>query len=377
VQIPARLIGEASTVMTRSQDAVTLVGVGAIYWLAVYPQVGCELTEWRSHAQAIPDPVLRAQALHKLSAERLNPEAAAFFAVLAPRKERRLVVRLIVAYQLLYDYLDAVNELPGCTDLRNGLQLHEALVDAVSPDRSLSDYYLHNPNRRDGDYVVALTTVCRRIVRSLPSMVRLAPVLERAARRCGEAQSRNHAITTEGEHGLIAWSLEQSPGGNGKYLWWELAAGGISCLAIHALFALAAQPQGTSQDAALVDEAYFPPICAISALLDSLADHHSDAGTTNHSFIVRYRDSLHAAERFASIAEDAAVRIGRLGHRRRHLAILRGVVAFYLSSPSVREEFPAPVAENLMLSGGPLTHTMRAVMRLRRHAHGRSEWSKP
>ncbi len=361
--------------MTRSQDAVTLVGVGTFYWLAIYPQVGCELTEWRSHAQAIPDPVLRAQALHKLSAERLNPEAAAFFAVLAPRKERRLVVRLIVAYQLLYDYLDAVNELPGCTDLRNGLQLHEALIDAVSPDRPLADHYLHNPNGRDGGYIILLAEACRRVVRSLPSAVGVAPILERAARRCGEAQSHNHAIMTEGEQGLIGWSLEQSSGSG--YLWWELAAGGISCLAIHALFALAAEMQGTSQDAALVDEAYFPPICAISALLDSLADHVSDAGTTNHSFTVRYRDSLHAAERFASIAEDASVRIGRLGHRRRHLAILRGIVAFYLSSPSVREGFSAPVAENLMLSGGPLTHTMRAVMRLRRHAHGRSEWSKP
>lgn len=362
-----RLIGRAPTLTTRSQDAITLLGVGAICWLAIYPQVACELAGWKSYAQAIPDPVLRAQALHKLTAERLNPETAAFFAVLAPRRERRRVVRLIVAYQLLYDYLDAINELPGCTDLKNGLQLHEALVDAVLPDRPLSHYYLHNPRNRDGGYAIVLADACRHIVRSLPSAPRLAPILERAARRCGEAQSHNHAITTEGEHGLIDWSLDRAL--DSGYLWWELAAGGVSCLAVYALFALAAESQRTIQEALLLDQAYFPAVCAISTLLDSLADHYSDAGTTNHSFTVRYRDNAHAAERFASIATDAAVRIDRLSHRRRHLTILCGIVAFYLSSPSVREGFPVPVAENLMLSAGSLARPMRAVMRLRRRLH--------
>ncbi len=346
---------------------LTLSSVGAIYWLSIYPQVRRELSQWERHAQFIPDPVLRAQALHKLTAERLNPEAAAFFAVLAPRSERHFVVRLIVAYQILYDYLDAVNEMSGSTSLQNGLQLHEALVDAVLPDRPLSDYYLHNPHDRDGGYIVLLLEACRSIVRSLPSAARIAPILERAARRCGEAQSLNHAITTEGEYGLIDWSLEHSPG-NG-YLWWELAAGGISCLAVHALFAIAAEAQRTSQEATLVDKAYFPPICAISALLDSLADHHSDAGTTNHSFTVRYRDSSHAAERFAFIAKDAAVGVNGLSHRGRHLTILCGIVAFYLSSPSVRDGFPAPVAENLSFSFGYLARAMCSVMRLRRLAH--------
>lgn len=349
------------------RSACTLLGVGAVYWLTIYPQVRRELSRWERHAEAIPDPVLRGQALHKLTVERLNPEAAAFFAILAPRRERSRVVRLIVAYQLLYDYLDAVNELPGCTDLQNGLRLHRALVDAVLPDRPLCDYYLYNPRRRDGGYAFALADTCRCLLRSLASAARVAPLLAHAAERCGHAQSHNHAIATEGERGLVDWSLEQSPGSD--YLWWELAAGGISCLAIHALFALAAEPRSTIHEAALLDAAYFPPICAISALLDSLADHHSDAGTTNHSFTARYRNSAHAAERLAVIAADAAERVSRLNHHRRHITILCGIVAFYLSSPSVGAGFPALVAKNLMLSVGPLARLMRTVMRLRRHTH--------
>jgi tetraprenyl-beta-curcumene synthase len=326
-----------------------------------------ELSRWERHAQAIPDPVLRGQALHKLTVERLNPEAAAFFAVLAPRRERPRVVRLIVAYQLLYDYLDAVNELPGCTDLRNGLRLHRALIDAVLPDQPLCDYYLHNPRHRDGGYAFVLADTCRRILRSLASAARIAPLLAHAAERCGQAQSHNHATASEGERGLLEWCREQAP--DSDYLWWELAAGGISCLAIHALFALAADPQGTIDDATLLDAAYFPPICAISALLDSLADHYSDAGTTNHSFIARYRDSTHAAERLVAITTDGGERVSRLSHHRRHAIILSGIVVFYLSSSSVRAGFPAPVADSLMRCIGPIAQPMRAVMRLRRHTH--------
>jgi tetraprenyl-beta-curcumene synthase len=343
------------------------LGVGGVYWLSIYPQVRRELSRWQRRAQCISDPVLRGQALHKLTVERLNPEGAALFAVLAPRCRRPLVVQLIVAYQILYDYLDAANELPGCTDLRHGLWLHRALVDAVLPDRPLSDNYLHGPLVRDGGYALELADTCRLILRSLPSAARIAPILERVAMRCGEAQSRNHALATDGGLGLIDWALGQAPGSG--YLWWELAAGGVSCLAIHALFALAAEPQGTIGEAVLLDRAYFPAVCAISTLLDSLADYHSDAGTTNHSFTVRYYDSAHAAERLASIATDAAAGLSRLSHRRRHLTILHGVVAFYLSSSSVREGFPAPVAEKLMLSVGSFARPMRVVMQLRRRAH--------
>jgi tetraprenyl-beta-curcumene synthase len=273
----------------------------------------------------------------------------------------------MVAFQLLYDYLDAVNELPDSTDLRNGLQLHGALTDAVVPDRPLRDYYLHNPAQQDGGYVLTLADICRRTIRTLPSTVNIVPILARVAERCGQAQSHNHAIATEGEHGLIGWCQRQAP--DGDYLWWEISAGGISCLAIHALFALAAEPQRTIEDAARLDAAYFPPICAISALLDSLADHHSDAGTTNHSFTARYRDGIQAGERLSMITRDAVDRVSGLHNRCRHIMVLCGVVAFYLSSPSVGIGFPSPVAENLMLSIGPLMRPMLTAMRLRRYKH--------
>jgi hypothetical protein len=74
--------------------------VGLVYWLRIYPQVRRELAAWEHRAGRIPDPVLRNQARGKLTGERLNPEAAALFAVLAARAQRRRLVSLIVAYQV-------------------------------------------------------------------------------------------------------------------------------------------------------------------------------------------------------------------------------------------------------------------------------------
>jgi tetraprenyl-beta-curcumene synthase len=365
---------QTSSAITRLGDALALLAVSLVYWLEIHPQVRRELVVWEQRARRIPDGVLREQALSKLTKERLNPEAAALFAVLTPRAQRRRVVSLIVAYQVMYDYLDAVNEQADCAELRNGLQLHRALTEAVVSDRPLSDYYRHHPRRSDGGYVCSLAEACRCIARTLPALGRVGPVLARATERCGEAQSHNHAILAGGEGQLVRWSLAHAPDG-GDYLWWELAAGGISCLAIHALLACAGDPESVSNDALELDATYFPAICALSALLDSLADFHGDAHTTNHSFVARYRDSTHVAERLLAIAAEASEQISHLRHRRRHAIILAAVCAYYVSNRSVEEGFPALAGERLTEAAGSSGAALRAMVKVRRYLHAAEDSS--
>jgi tetraprenyl-beta-curcumene synthase len=353
------------------RDTIALLRVQAGYWLAIYPQARRELGAWERRARSIPHAVLREHALGKLTTERLNAEGAALFAVLAPRGQRRRVVRLLVAFQVLYDFLDAVNEDPGWAELQSGLKLHRALTEAVRPDRPTSEYYVRHPelgDTADGGYLRALTQVCRRAVRTLPAAARTVHVLEHATERCAEAQSQNHAMLVSCESGLIDWSLAQTADQSDQP-WWELAAGGVSSLAIHALLACAADPASTAEDAVKIDAAYFPAICALSTLLDSLADYYCDADTANHSFIARYRDGDHAAERLVAIAAEAAERIKPLRNSRAHAIILAGIVAYYLSSPSVQEGFPAAAAESLTRYIGPLEAPMHAAMRARRYVH--------
>jgi tetraprenyl-beta-curcumene synthase len=349
------------------RELVALVVAGVGYWLTVYPRARLEIRRWRRLADAIPDPTLRCHALHKLTRERLNPEAAALFSVLAPRRRRPVLVRLIVAFQIAYDYLDAINEQPDGAGVRNGLQLHSALRDAVSSKelRADGDYYAHHPQREDGGYLAALVAACRAALRALPGANALEPTLVRAAERCCEAQSRNHAVVVEGEEQLIAWS--QALGDRAGYRWWELAAAGISCLALHALFAAAASPTTRAQ-ARRVDAAYFPSVCAISALLDSLIDRPHDAGGTNHSFVAHYPGAAAAAQRFAAIAAEARTLVRGLAGSDRHALILAGISSFYLSAPEARSELAAPAAASTLACLGATTTPILAVMRWRRSA---------
>jgi tetraprenyl-beta-curcumene synthase len=344
------------------RDLAALLRAGGSYWLTIYPRSRREIRRWCRRAQRIPDPTLRGHALDKFTREHLNPEAAAFFAILAPRRHRARVVRLIVAYQIAYDYLDAVNEQPATAALDNGLQLHRALADAAGARMPAGDYYRHHPHSDDGGYLAALVAECRAVLRRLPSAAAVEPLLVRAAERCAEAQSRNHASRAHGQTQLVEWTARlEIP----HYLWWELAAGGISCLGLHALFAAAAAAR-TGGAASDVDAAYFPSVCAISALLDSLIDRSCDLATANHNFTSHYATSTQAAARFAAISSEADERLGTLPGARRHRLILAGVVAFYLSAHEAGSEFARPVRRRTLEGIGPIATVMLLTVRLMR-----------
>ncbi len=319
---------------------------------------------WKHYALTIPDLTLRRCALQKLTDEHLNPEAAAFFAILGPRRQRRKLVRLMVAYQIMYDYLDAINESADAAHLRNGLQLHRALKCAVGIPSDSVDYYQYHPQQDDGRYLATLMETCQQALNALPSIRTLTPLLTQAADRCGEAQSRNHATLAEGDRQLVRWTKTQRSAGG--YLWWELVAAGISCLSLHALFAAASVPQMTLYEAEHINMTYFPSVCALSALLDSLIDYVHDQGTTNHSFAAHYDSSTIAAERFTVITDEASTRIRRLSQGRRHKVILVGIACFYLSASEATTDFADPVTKRVIGSLGHITRPVLAVMRAKR-----------
>ncbi len=345
-------------------EVLALLAANIDYWLTIAPAARGELERWRDHALSIPDPVLRAQALQKLSSEALNSEGATIFALLAPRANRRKLIRLIVAYQTMYDYLDAVNEEPAFSPLRDGLQLHRALLNTIQSGNTQTDYYANHIERDDGGYLNALVSACRDTLNALPCRTVVIPALTVAIRRCSEAQSHNHASPVEGRNQLIYWSEKQAPGS--EYLWWEFAAAGVSSLALHALLAAAATPRMTSYEAQRIGAAYFPSVCAISALLDSLIDLERDADTTNHRFAANYVSSNQAAERYAAIIVDAEAQLSRLQQARRHKILLIGVLGYYLSAREARSDFAYAVTEEATNAASSTIWPVLVVMRIRR-----------
>jgi tetraprenyl-beta-curcumene synthase len=347
-----------------AQEAIALPAIAASYWLLIAPLVRRELRAWESCARAIPDPTLRGHALDKLRDERLNAEAAAAFATLAPRAHRASMVRLTVAFQVMVDYLDTLSEQPVGNPVRNGRRLHLALVASLDPDGEVVDFYRHHPQTDDGGYLEALVTTCRVSLQMLPSGAAVAPSAHRAAIRASEAQSRAHAVERAGPAQLRTWALAQAR--DEKFEWWELAAGATAPLSLHALFAAAADPRTDLEKANAIERAYFPPICALSTLLDSLVDYARDGSDSEHSFVAYYPSNVTAADRLGAVTRHALSAARGLPRGSRHAVIVTGVAGYYLSASDARSEFAEPVRHAVVSSVGPILAPILAMIRLRR-----------
>jgi tetraprenyl-beta-curcumene synthase len=346
-------------------DAIAVFSALLSYERQIVPLVRGELWRWQARAATIPDPVLRAAALSALHEKGQNAEATAVFAILAPRPNRVGALRAMAALQVAIDYLDSLGEQPVDDPLADGLTLHSALCDAVSPDARPSDWYSLHPQREDGGYLAALIAECQERVAGLPATEAVLPLLQRAAKRCGEGQSHTHAAGATGGDEIEAWALRQesAPG----YLWWELAAGAGSSVAAHALIAAAADPKTTAEEAALIDAAYFPPIGALTVLLDDLIDRDEDLAAGQHNYLSYCPNEEEAANRIALLASRARAATAHLRRARRHRAILAGVAAFYLSAAPATSGYARPIRERLLESLDPTVRPIMVAMRLRHH----------
>jgi tetraprenyl-beta-curcumene synthase len=344
-------------------DAVAAVRLLSVYWPRVVPRARAELRRWYAHAQRIPDPWLRGLATATLDDESLNAEAAAVFAVLVPRRHRRAVVALTVAFQVMYDYLDSLGEEPAGDMLVAGLRAHEALTAVFSKSDTAAYYSGYGVRLEDGDYLRALIEACRDALDSLPARAEISDIGLQAAARCRAAQSLTHSARQRGLNGLRAWVSSQVAGND--YRWWEVASAGISSLAVHALFAAAADSRTTRSAAAAVDAAYFPSVCAVSTLLDSLVDVTSDREAESHSYVSFYTSDTEAAARLGAVTRRAAADARALPRGRYHLAILAGVAAFYLTAPQARFA-PLGAAPQVLGALRPGVTPVYATLRVRR-----------
>ena len=197
------------------------------YWLGVFPAARSARRRLLAGAEAIPDPLLRADALASHRDKASNSEGLAALAVLAPPSRRAARAGSLVAYQLMLDYLDGVSERPTPDPLANGLRLHQAFEVALDPGASHVDYYAQAPAKEDGGYLLELIETCRAPLRELPSYEAARVPLLRQARLCCESQALNHALHFVAiDRQLDDWAArtaaqaELAPG----FEWWELIA---------------------------------------------------------------------------------------------------------------------------------------------------------
>jgi tetraprenyl-beta-curcumene synthase len=337
------------------------------YWLTVFPRVALELRHWRHSAERIADPELRRLALDSL-AKRSNMEGAAAFAAFVPSRQRAGVVRALVAFQAIYNYVDMLAEQPSDDPAGNARRLHQALIHALDPtgERPARDF--DGSALIAGDFLREMTDACETATWQLPSYGAVATTVRKAAERIVAFQSLS--LDRPGE--LEAWAVGQGSDTAGL-AWWEVAAAAGSSLAVLALIAAAAEPLLQTQDVAAIEAAYFPGIGALHSLLDSLVDEAEDAETGQLRLLDCYPSRRHAVEGVEQLTKDALTATRELpGPAHQHELLLTAMACSYLSAPEASAFGADAVRQAVRASLGPLARAMLRIFVLRRLA----QWSR-
>jgi tetraprenyl-beta-curcumene synthase len=342
------------------REPFALIRMLARYWFVTYPLLRSNLRAWERRAAAIPDPQLREAALATLRRERLNAAGAALFSALSARFDPRLL-RLLIAYQVIWDYLDTLAERPAENAIANASQLHLALVDALVPDGRRSDYYRLHAARDDGGYLAELVETCQSSCGALPAYDRVRRVAIEEARLAGAVQAANHGPAPT-RVSVLRESVDGARAGL-DVAWFELAAAASSSLGIHALLTAAADADTTATTAELVRDAYAPWICALSTMLDSLVDEAEDAVSGEISFIAHYVTRAHAIARLHEIAARSLNGARGLPLGERHAVIVAGTIAMYLSKSSAWTADARAATIAVLRAGGPIGLPLLMILR--------------
>jgi cytochrome P450 len=316
----------------------------------------------------IPDRVLRADALEALACKRPMVDGAAMFWTL-PRARSPELLRLLVAYQVLADYLDCTSERAATHGIRNGMQLHRALIDAIDPSLPLSDYYQHHPWREDGGYVRALVEYCRQTAAQLPSFAQAQPLASRAAHLTTVLALNHEPDSALRDTEMRAWAALHFPEDN-VLAWFEVAGSASAWLTIFALLALAADTGRGHSEAEATYAAYLPWVSLAGTMLDSYADAAEDHEAGAHSYIAHYTSATEAHERVGEILRAALAKVADLPNGERHLALISCMVAMYLSKDSTRTTANLPATRHLARAAGPLPKALIPFLRAWRVLYG-------
>ncbi|MEN6349793.1 MAG: tetraprenyl-beta-curcumene synthase family protein [Syntrophomonas sp.] len=297
-------------------------------------QVKRLLKEWNTEAGLCIDTELRKQALSSLHNKDFHCQGGAVFAVPYQHAEPQLL-SLIVAYQTLCDYLDNLCDRANCTDGEAFRQLHESLLDALTPGQNRHDYYELYPYRKDNGYIDKLVAQCQNSLKYLPSYHLVYEDVIKLARLYIDLQVHKHIALNQREYALQGWAeghLHNYPG----ILWQEFAAASGSTLALFALFGLAGEKDAEPEDIRNTVRTYFPWICGLHILLDYFIDQEEDRQGGDLNFTFYYPDNNVTLSRLKFFIREAHQMAKESSQTEFAQTVVEGLLAMYLSDRKVK-----------------------------------------
>jgi tetraprenyl-beta-curcumene synthase len=288
--------------------------------------VSREIDLWRTRALTIPDAPIREDALSSIDRKRGHTDGAALFWILPPRRDLNLL-RLLVTYELIWDFLDSLNEHGACT----------------------------------------LVESCRSGCALLPSYGRVRPYVLCEAERAQVLALNHDTDPSCRDEALKAWAARECSDER-RLTWFELSGAASASMTIHAFLALAAQRACTDDEVRQTRAVYFPWMSAATTMLDSYVDQAEDELNGDHRYISHYADEVLAGDRVRDLVTRSAREARRLRNGHRHAVIAACMVAMYLSKDSARTPEMRASTASIVHAGGTLTRLLLPILRIWRIA---------
>lgn len=331
--------------------------------------VSQEVARWRRHAETIPDPLLRQDALHALDCKRGHTDGAALFWTLPSQRNLNLL-RLLVTFEVIYDYLDNVSEREAVT---TGCDAHlfRALVDALTPGAGIGDYYRDSSRCDDGGYLRTLVGECQAGCAALPSFRIVRPYIALEAGRTAVLAINHVPDPRQRDAALRAWSRHRFAQ-DVDLRWWEWTAAASQSVVTFALLAVAAEKAVSPIDAQATYNGYFPWFAYAVTMLDSYVDQEQDLAADAHSYIAHYTELDAAIRRLCESIDRSAERLLSLVNGERHAVLLGCMIALYLSKDGARAGNLQDPSQRLVQAGGSLTRVLLPILRTWRLLNGQT-----
>lgn len=325
-------IQKASSMQVPSNPGMLMLGI----YREVIPRVRKYLELWHKEAEKIPDPELRKQALLSINSKTFHCEGGSIYGLLA-KEQIEPTIRFIVAYQTISDYLDNLCDRSTSLDPEDFRTLHQACLDALTPDVECINYYHLRQEQDDGGYLIKLVKTCQNVLKKLPSYQVIAPCLHELADYYCNLQVHKHVKVQERVPRLKAW-FEEHRNQIPEMKWYEFSACTGSTLGIFCLIAYAGNPNFSKELAIKVKNSYFPWVQGLHILLDYFIDQEEDRIGGDLNFCTYYKSEQEITERFLYFLKNADQAVCQLPDKHFHRMINRALLGVYLADKKVNEQ---------------------------------------
>ncbi len=320
----------------------------------VLPRVHHYLDGWKEKASNIPNSELRKQALASIETKTFHCEGGSIYGILAGADIDK-VIRFIVAYQTISDYLDNLCDRSTSLDPADFRALHDSMLHALTPGSPLENYYRYREEQDDGGYLHDLVSTCQEVLSTLPNYDHIHSANIELAQYYCDLQVHKHVKKEERVPRLESWFNDyksELP----KMFWYEFSACAGSTLGIFCLVAYATNEGFSKKDASLVKNSYFPWVQGLHIMLDYFIDQEEDRQGGDLNFCFYYESEHKLIERLEHFAVEADKSIRHMPDWQFHYFINKGLLAIYLADEKVRKQKKVrAIAKRLLRVGGGST----------------------